>query len=248
MTLLRLLRLKRAAYQLAYRPQWPIIEIALNAGYDSHAAFSRAFVRHFAQSPSAFRQAPDWQYWQQHHQRLYQLRNKPMRDEPHFQVDICRSPALPLAVMSHRGAPQQLSQTIRHFIAWRQANQLPPARSRTFNLLYDDPSNVAPEQHRFDLACSVAHWPQDRPLPAAPTDAPAVFRLSLAEGLCARVRHIGSDDQIGQAVQFLYQHWLPNSDYQLRDAPLFFERVKFFPEVKESEMVTDIYLPVQLSA
>jgi AraC family transcriptional regulator len=168
-----------------------------------------------------------------------------MTPDQHFQVEVCDVPALPLAVMSHRGAPQRLGQTIRHFIAWRQANQLPPARSRTFNLLYDDPSTVAPEEHRFDLACSVAHWPLDRPLPAATADAPPVFRQCLAEGLCARIRHIGSDDQIGQAVQYLYQHWLTTSGYQLRDAPLFFERVKFFPEVKESEMVTDIYLPVQ---
>lgn len=171
-----------------------------------------------------------------------------MHPAQQFQVEICESPALPLAVMSHIGAPQRLGQTIRHFIAWRQANQLPPARSRTFNLLYDDPSTVDPAEHRFDLACSLAHWPLDRPLPAAAADAPAVFRLCLAEGLCARIRHIGPDDQLGQAVQYLYQHWLTTSDYQLRDAPLFFERVKFFPEVNEADMVTDIYLPVQACA
>ena len=245
MTLLRQLRLKRAAYQLAYRPQLSIIEISLQAGYDSHAGFSRAFGRAFAQNPSQFRQHPDWQYWQTQYQKVRQLRTGTMDNTLNYQVELVEVPALPLAVMSHRGAPQLLGQTIRHFIAWRRANQLPPERSRTFNLLYDDPSQVSADEHRFDLACSLAHWPADRPLPAAAADAPAVFRLTLAAGCCARIRHYGSDDRIGQAVQYLYQQWLPHSGQQLGDFPLFFERVKFFPDVSESEMITDIYLPLR---
>lgn len=246
MTLLRQLRLKRAAYQLAYRPQLSIIEISLQAGYDSHAGFSRAFGRAFAQNPSQFRQHPDWQYWQTQYQKVRQLRTGTMDNTLSYQVELVEVPALPLAVMSHRGAPQLLGQTIRHFIAWRRANQLPPERSRTFNLLYDDPSQVSADEHRFDLACSLAHWPADRPLPAAiAADAPAVFRLTLTAGCCARIRHYGSDDRIGQAVQYLYQQWLPQSGQQLGDFPLFFERVKFFPDVSESEMITDIYLPLR---
>ena len=41
--LVRLLRLKRAAYQLAYRDNGSILDIALANGYESHEAFSRAF-------------------------------------------------------------------------------------------------------------------------------------------------------------------------------------------------------------
>jgi AraC family transcriptional regulator len=245
MTLLRQLRLKRAAYQLVYRPQLSIIDIALQAGFDSHAGFSRAFRRTFAQNPSNFRQHPDWHYWQTQQQKVRQLRTDLMDNASQYQVEIVEVPALPLAVMSHRGAPQLLGQTIRHFIAWRRANQLPPDRSRTFNLLYDDPSQVSADEHRFDLACSLAHWPADRPLPATTAEAPAVFRLTLAAGRCARLRHYGSDDQIGQAVQYLYQQWLAQSGQQLGDFPLFFERVKFFPDVSESEMITDIYLPLR---
>jgi len=247
MTLLRQLRLKRAAYQLAYRPQLSILDIALQAGFASHEGFSRAFRRTFAQNPSGFRQHPDWQHWQtQNQQRVKQLRTDAMHNISQYQVEIVEVPALPLAVMSHRGAPQLLGQTLRHFIAWRRANQLSPERSRTFNLVYDDPSQVSADQHRFDLACSLAHWPSGRALPAAEAaDAPAVFRLTLSAGRCARIRHQGSDDQLGQAVRYLYQQWLAQSGQQLGDFPLFFERVKFFPDVSESEMITDIYLPLR---
>ena len=64
-------------------------------------------------------------------------------------------------------------------------------------------------------------------------------------GKCAVVRHIGSDDSIGLAVQYLYGEWLNHSDFEIRDFPLFFERVSFFPEVSENEMITDVYLPIE---
>jgi len=32
---------------------------------------------------------------------------------------------------------------------------------------------------------------------------------------------------------------------ELRDFPLFMQRVKFFPDVPDSEAVTDIYLPLR---
>ena len=37
-----------------------ITEVALAAGYDSHAAFSKAFKQHFGLSPSQFRQLNCW--------------------------------------------------------------------------------------------------------------------------------------------------------------------------------------------
>ncbi|WP_331245824.1 hypothetical protein [Pseudoalteromonas luteoviolacea] len=37
---------------------------------------------------------------------------------------------------------------------------------------------------------------------------------------------------------------MPDSVYQLRDFPIFLERVCFFPEVAEYDAITDIYLPI----
>ena len=51
----RRLRLERAARKLRMGAV-DITEVALAAGYDSHAAFSRAFRQQFGMSPSEFRQ------------------------------------------------------------------------------------------------------------------------------------------------------------------------------------------------
>jgi AraC family transcriptional regulator len=55
----RRLRMERAARKLRMGAV-DITEVALAAGYDSHAAFSKAFKQQFGLSPSEFRQLGCW--------------------------------------------------------------------------------------------------------------------------------------------------------------------------------------------
>ena len=55
----RRMRLERAARKLRMGAV-DITEVALAAGYDSHAAFSKAFRQQFGLSPSEFRQLGCW--------------------------------------------------------------------------------------------------------------------------------------------------------------------------------------------
>ena len=59
----------------------------------------------------------------------------------------------------------------------------------------------------------------------------------------AKARHFGSRETIS-AAQYLYGQWLPSSDEKAADYPIFFHYVNVGPDVKESEMVTDVYLPI----
>lgn len=54
------MRLKRASYRLAYNPLEPVIDIALDAGFQNPESFSRAFKQAFSQTPSQFRKRPAW--------------------------------------------------------------------------------------------------------------------------------------------------------------------------------------------
>ncbi len=232
------LRLKRASFQLAFRHKIKVIDIALTSGYESSEAFSRAFKQMFGQSPSDFRNKPNWISWHEKHQVLRDLRNFRKQQENHgFKVNITRFPELKVAVMEHRGPPNLLGDTIRSFIKWRKESKLPPDRSQTFNLLFDDPVTTDPNKYRFDLCASVTSDP--------PENSYGVITKLIPEGRCAVVRHIGSDDHIGLVVSYLYSDWLNQSVEELRDFPLFYERVNFFPDVPEHEMVTDVYLPLK---
>lgn len=235
-SLARLLRLKRAAFQLAYRDEAKIVDIALANGYESHEAFSRAFKKHFDKSPFDFRKSPDWNPWRSRYEPVIKLRNKIMSENTDFKVMVINFPETSIAVMEHRGAPYLLGATIQKFIEWRKINHLPPAKSKTFNLVYDDPAVTGPENFRFDLCCTIEHAIE-------PNDYGVVKKV-IPAGKCAVIRYVGSDDSIGVAVNFLYSKWLLNSDFEVRNFPIFFERISLFPEVPENEMITDIYLPI----
>jgi AraC family transcriptional regulator len=236
MSIVKLLRLKRAAYQLAYRNE-KIVDIALANGYESHEAFSRAFKKIFNKSPSNFRRSPDWTLWRTQYEPILKLRTKIMSHNVNFDVKIVDFSETLIASMEHRAPPNLIGNTIKKFIEWRKSNRLPPSKSKTFNLVYDDPNITAPENYRFDLCCSIDEEIEE--------NSHGVVNKVIPAGKCAVVRHIGSDDSIGLAVQYIYSDWLNNSNFEIRDFPIFFERVSFFPEVSESEMITDVYLPIE---
>lgn len=50
--------LERAAYRLTSRPERTVLEIAVEAGYGSHEAFSRAFARAYGAAPTKVRADP----------------------------------------------------------------------------------------------------------------------------------------------------------------------------------------------
>ncbi|GAA3930565.1 AraC family transcriptional regulator [Litoribacillus peritrichatus] len=249
MSLVKLLRLKRAAYQLAYRADKKVIDVALANGYESHEAFSRAFKKHFLKSPSDFRMSPDWRPWQKYYEPIETLRNTVMDKTAQFNVTLVDFPETFIAVMEHRGAPHLLGNTIQKFIAWRKEHQLPPSQHKTFNLVYDDPTVTSSEDFRFDLACSIARPMDDtidkRNEKRSEKNVGGVVNKTIPAGKCAVIRHVGSDDTIGVAVNYLYTQWLNDSGFELRDFPVFFERVSFFPDVPEHKMVTDVFLPIE---
>jgi AraC family transcriptional regulator len=152
------------------------------------------------------------------------------------QVRIVEFKETKVAAFEHRGDPKSIDASIRKFIEWRQQNRLPPKLSVTFNIAYDDPDETAPHAFRFDLCAATD---QDM------TGHPFMVNKLIPGGRCAVLRHIGSDDALAQTIRSLYTEWLQSSGEQLRDFPLYFQRVRTFPDVPEHEAVTDVFLPLE---
>lgn len=150
-------------------------------------------------------------------------------------VAIIDFPDTPVALVEHHGDPVAIGDTIRRFIDWRRANGLPPAKSATFNILHNDPESVPAEDYRLDIACAANR--------VAPNHAGVTEGL-IPAGRCALIRMTGPGDNLRPAAHFLYADWLPRSGEELRDFPMFAQRVKFFPDVPASEAVTDVFLPL----
>jgi AraC family transcriptional regulator len=232
------MRMRRASWRLAYRAGMSVNEIALATGYEGPEAFARAFRQFSGQSPSEFRAAPDWREWHSRFRPFTQLRQIHMNSSSATPVvRIVTFPTTRVAALEHCGTPLRLGDSVRRFIDWRRAHKLPPARSATFNLVYNDPDETPPEEFRFGLCAATD-------APVEPNEA-GIRPLSIPGGRCALLRHEGSDDHLGYSIRHLYATWLPASGAELRDFPLFMQRVAFFPDVPDSEAITDIYLPLR---
>lgn len=234
----RLLTLDRAASQLAFRAQ-SILEIALDAGYQSNEAFTRAFQQFVGQSPRAFRQHPDWLAWQLAISELSaSATQSPLTPQSaDYVVQLTTRPATAVALLEHQGAPWLLGDSIRQFIAFRKQHGLPPSRSATYNLLYQDPRQCEPADYRFGLACACTD---------VPCNDQGVRSATLAAGLYACVSIQGGDHLLEHAVRWLLHHWLPTQSYALADAPLLLQRLRFFPDVPSDQAESVLMLPLQL--
>ena len=148
----KLTRLKRASYQLAFRPGLSVIDIALQCGFESPEAFARSFKKRLSQTPSDFRTEPDWSAWTIAFEALQKVRTDHMNTERRLDdVRLVNLQDTRVAVLEHRGDPAGLPESIGKFIAWRREHRLPPAKHATFNILYDDPAEVSRQEFRLDL-------------------------------------------------------------------------------------------------
>ncbi|KJY95486.1 AraC family transcriptional regulator [Pseudoalteromonas piscicida] len=228
-----LARLKRASFRLAFERDIKIIDIALEAKFDSAEAFSRAFKRTFEQSPSQFRQAANWPSW-------YDVFNFSPQNlgVQTMQVDIINFEQTQIAFLEHKGSAKQIFESAGKFIAWRQNSGLSPINtSRTFGMPNGDPETMAEDAFRFKLCGSVNT--------EVPDNAFGVESGVIPQMRCAKVRHLGSHDNMEQTIRWLYQNWLADSGELPNAHCCFFEYHNFVHQVDECDLITDIYLPLQ---
>lgn len=235
---IQLMRLKRASYQLAFNGEIKIIDIALDAQFENHESFSRAFKRIFSQSPTQFRLSPDWPSWREKVLFPIKIDKNQKVEKAKMKVELIDFEQRIVAMIQHRGAPEKVLESAGKFIQWRKQSKLSPIKSsETFGVAHDDPKNTAPENFRFDICGTV-----DAPVLNNPQ---GVVSGTIPGGRCAVVRHLGSHDKMNSKIYFLYCEWLPSSGEELRDFPCFFKYFNSVTDVPEHELVTDIYLPIK---
>ncbi len=230
-------RLKRASYLLAFRKEFSITDIAFLSAVENVETFSRKFKTKFCTSPSQFRHSPDWAQWCQSLANTLPVKELSMSQKRQtLQVKLVDFQQVKVAAIEHLGDPNLVLRTIAKFIEWRKLVKLSPAISDTYNILYHAPESVLPDEYRMDICASIQG--------AVEKNTYGIVEKEISAGRCAVFRHEGSDDTLRTSFDYLYSHWLPQSGEVLRDSPIFLHRVNLFPDVKEHEMIIDIYLPI----
>ena len=153
-----------------------------------------------------------------------------------MQVSIVTFPETRVARIRHRGHPAQEHDTARKLVAWKlEKRLLDQAKFRMYGLHYADPAGD-PARYQVDFCLSYDGEVE-----------PSAFGVEAAiipAARCALARDVGSRLD-NQAARFLHGTWLPASGEQLAGLPLIFHYVNVGPAVKDSEAITDVYMPLK---
>lgn len=234
----QLARMKRASFRLAYRDEESVTDIAMDAGYEAPDAFARAFRQRFGQSPSSFRKSPDWEPWYAAFEPFDNARSILMQNIfTSDDVTIRTVSAIPIAIVEHRGPAEALGLSIQRFIDWRRAAGLHPRTNPTFTIWRSERRPTNPGDYSIDLCVGT-----DQPIDPKGED---VKGGEIPAGRCAVLRVTGNTHNLEPAALYLYREWLPASGEELRDFPIYAQRLGLPSEVPEHEAMADVFLPLK---
>lgn len=245
----RRLRLERAAERL-WTTELGILELAFEAGYDSHEAFTRAFRHAYGVPPSAYREraaAPRCHGGPQTelparcglHVRGGRVDLSALvLIQPGETMDIVieAHPTRRLATLRHVGPYAEIGQTFHRLgqIA-AEAGLYARVAPQMLALYHDDPETTPATELRSDAALEVR---DGDPLPAGLTE------VVLPAGPYARAVHIGSYAGLGDAWARFLGGWLPTSGRRFGEGPSFEVYVTDPRTTPTDALRTDLYVPL----
>ncbi len=245
---IRRLRLERAALRLG-STDTSIVQLAFDAGYGTHEAFSRAFRHHFGMTPSQYRRSreanaprepsPSTGLVDALHEEGNDL---PMDTTSATTHDVQVRTLDPIRVVSlrHVGPYKESGPTWMRLMAWAGPHGLFGPQTRTLGICHDDPDVTPPEKIRFDVSITVDEAFQLN----AETDAD-LFEQTIAGGPYAVLKHLGSYDGLEATYRWLYGTWLPGSGREPGNIPAFEVYVNSPMEVAPDALITEIYIPLE---
>jgi AraC family transcriptional regulator len=246
----RRLRMERAALRLLEN-EASVTTIALEAGYDTHEAFTRAFRVRYNCSPSEFRQ--DGQRERTTCERPRQIEIAALSGI-HFHaefpnnivvrftggdnvmnVTIKHQPEYRTATLRHIGPYNQISQAFERLgeIAGRAG--LLNQRPIMLGIYYDDPETTSEKELRSDAAVVIS---EDAQIPEGLTE------QRLPAGRYATTTHVGPYEQLGDVWARFMGQWLPQSGQRIGNGSAYEIHVNNPTEVPKHQLQTELYIPL----
>lgn len=154
-----------------------------------------------------------------------------------MEVKIVTFPETKVVAVEHLGPPALEYDTVRKLVAWKLENRLlDQLKHRSYGIHYTNPRITPPSDHRVDFCLSFDEDVGPNPY--------GIRNMVIPSLRCAFARDVGSRSN-NKAAVYLYETWLPQSSESLNDFPIFFHYVNVGPNVREEEMITDVYLPLK---
>lgn len=229
---IRRIRLERAAFQLLYTTR-QIVAIALNAGYETHESFTRAFRHRFAMSPSEYRMTGP-RHASADEKFVLTIR----KNQGDFSMDVSVQPCDSILVASarHTGPYAECKKAWDTLCGNPNVCKTFGPDTKFLGMCYDDPDMTDDDKIRYD-ACVTIGEPQNF--------GGGVTTQTIDAGRYAIYVQKGSYDCLHDTYRKLYGEWLPASGYELGDGPCLEIYLNCPDTTPPDELLTEIRIPLK---
>jgi len=235
----RRLRLERAAGRLKLGSA-SVIEIALDAGYESHEAFTRSFKACFGASPSHFRRIRRAQFALVpsgvHYRPGKTIQHfRSLRRGENMKVEIKQLQPMRVAFLRHVGPYNEVGATWDRLLTILGKDGHLGGDTMMLGICHDDPEITPPAKIRYDACVTVG----DDFKPTGDIQVQTV-----AGGEYAITTHTGPYNNLSRTYSEFLGQWLPRSGRELRETPCFEVYLNDPQSTAPEDLLTDIYAPL----
>jgi AraC family transcriptional regulator len=212
----RRLRLERAARQLRLSGR-PVVDIALEAGYQAHESFTRAFLAAYGVAPSHWRAGG------------------PSPDLPQVEPVVERIGPLRIVRLRHVGPYAAVGETFQRLGAWVGSRGLFGPWTRGLGICHDDPEVTGAAHLRYDAAFTV-------PRPVPTSDQVEFVELPARDYI--KTRHRGPYAGLPISYAALIRGWMRTGSRPLADNASIEFYLNAPGNTPPENLLTDICLPL----
>ncbi|MCK5830135.1 MAG: AraC family transcriptional regulator [Methylococcales bacterium] len=237
MSFITRLRLESASFDIQLGNK-PMIDIALNAGFQTQTGFLKAFKNRFDATPTDYKRISMKSL--KNYQEIKMEMPEIVTRETTFVVftreigDYFKSSDIAWGRLT--GELNRLEEKFKKVPAYNEID-FDEKKAELMGIIYDDPSIVEQEKLRYD-ACIA--W----------SEAEIIFLQSkgfetktIVDGKYAKVLHKGCYETSDDSWFGLYE-WIEKNKIELRDKPSFEKYLNTPDDVKSTDLLTEIYVPV----
>jgi AraC family transcriptional regulator len=204
------IRLQKASSLLLTNKYSTITEIAALCGYSSQTSFIRVFKERFSLTPTEWRKGGYKKYSKQ----ILEESQKAKASNANFndiEASIVKMPPIEAYYIRHNGYNDEIRQTWQKIQTWTYSNNI--KEYRHIALFHDNPVVTHLDECQYVACIEVMDKdiPKDQRLP----------KFNISDGIYAKFDVKGVDGDFLKFMNWLYNEWLPNSEYETTTKPPF---------------------------
>lgn len=224
------IRLEMGASLLCHS-QMEVQDVAFQVGYESPAAFNKAFKRRFNMSPTVFRMSKT-DFKTKYKPKEQQLIMDNLSKQPEWKILDETTVIFVQRIGNYHKAAEKAWETICKYAG---PKGLINQGTQFFGVGYDDPSVTEPEKCRYEACITV-----NQPVQAEGE----IGVKQLRKGKYAVFTLKGSYDQLKSAYDYIFGPWMAENEVEFDKSPGMEKYLNSPDETPEDQLLTEIWIPV----